>query len=190
MTTPPGVFNLNAAILLAADILTGVGGIGPAIATQTAGGAVQRILVAPGAEVAWDNCQCGQLSASVSRLYPSRRFPDDWSLRKDGNCSQAYVIADMNIQMVRCVPGVDTDGNPPTPVSLSAAALIQFEDMYVIRQTASCYLQTAYDAPTSPSLKIAEWLIGDQTPLGPEGGCAGSELHFKVAWWADCSCPG
>ncbi len=164
----------------ASQIVTGVAN---ALATST-GGPVHRAYVTVG-EVAWDECNCGQLTLSVGRIYPSRRFADDFSTIKVGNCDNTLLICDMSLSIVRCVPGPDTNGNPPLPTALTDAARTIMSDTYVVRQTLACMIRGMYVAN-----QVADWLIGDDVPVGPMGGCAGRELHFKLAWSQDCECGG
>jgi len=181
----PGTYTVGCEYLVASNIVTGVAS---ALATQSLAGAVNRTVVVPGVQVAWDNCDCGQLALVVPRHYTSRDFPIDTSTLKTGNCDNTYVVADMYLSLVRCVPGPDEDGNPPTVTDLNRAAEVSFGDMWIMRQTLTCLLRTYYESPPVAGLRIAEWLVTDDVGLGALGGCAGRELHFKVAWWADCGC--
>lgn len=181
----PGVITIDAAYLLASDIITG---LAAALATQSLGGTVDRVTLAPGQLLAWDNCSCGTLQLAQYVTYPSRHFPQDFSEQRVGTCDQSYTVAQFVVGMVRCVPTPDEDGNAPTEVDLTVAAHIDWQDRQIIRNFLACYLAAVYEKPPTPTLRVGEWILGQTVGVGPFGGCAGSETRFKVAWWSDCQC--
>lgn len=163
------------AILEVAGII--VSGCAAALTAQSSGGAVNRSFVTLG-EVAWDNCQCGQLALTITRIYLSQTFPQDAS-RQQTRCPTGYVVADCSLSIVRCVPGPDTNGNPPKEAALTAAAGIELQDAFVVWDKTECILMTMYSATP---YGIMEYIMLDQTSLGPQGNCGGTELHFKIGF--------
>lgn len=133
-------------------------------------------------EIAWDECDCGQLAVTLKRLFPSSLFPIDQAAER-ANCSHAYIIAELSVSIVRCVPGFTEDGEPPTPDDLKDALLLAASDAYLVRTTTQCILQGMYDAAPQT---IADFLIGSQAVVGPLGGCAGTDLTVLVAWFMPC----
>jgi hypothetical protein len=163
------------AILEVAGII--VSGCAAALATQSSGGVVNRSLVTMG-EVAWDNCQCGQLALTITRIYLSQTFPQDAS-RQQTRCPTGYVVADCSLSIVRCVPGPDLNGNPPDAAALTTAAGIELQDAFVTWGMTECILMSLY---SSTPYGIMEYVMLDQTSLGPLGSCAGTALNFKIGF--------
>jgi len=173
------------------DVLSQVvTGVAAAVdAAQAPGDALQRALFQFG-EVAWDDCQCGQLAVTVLRTYTSREFPIDTSQQRRGNCDTGYLVADCQLSVVRCVPFTGDLGDsalpvPPLVADVEAATRRRFVDEFVAWQTLSCMLSSWFDE--SPQ-RVAEWLVSDATSLGPLGGCGGVVIGFKVGFSRDCAC--
>lgn len=153
--------------------------------TATTCGAPKRVTYSPGLEQAWDLCDCGQLALSVNRRYRTRSFPTDGSDQLRGSCDEILVGIDCSLSIVRCVPGPDRNGAPPTPTQQATAFTCQEEDAYVVWNTTWCYLERLRDTP--PAL-VTEFIINDQPSLGPSGACAGSQLNFKFGLYVPCGC--
>lgn len=153
--------------------------------TGSAGGPVSRIALMPGLEIAWDDCQCGTLALAVTNRYTSRNFPitaQDLPV----NCCNLYLVYEYALVIVRCVPGETTDARPPKVAALASAFDVQESDAFVLRTQTECALASLY-TPTG-SETIAAYVVNDQPSLGPQGGCAGSQLNFKVAFSYPCGC--
>jgi hypothetical protein len=136
--------------------------------------APERYGVVPGA-VAWDDCDCGLLAVSWTLSYPSDVFPAEQA-GVNGNCDSAWEVSEFLIQIIRCAPGPGPNANAPTVKALSDAARLQDTDgNQVVRSLSAllCTMKDAYD--------IDDFLVTRRTPLGPEGGCVGSEQRFLVA---------
>ena len=167
-------------ISVATAVVTGIG----AALAASANGVPGRQLVTQG-QIAWDGCDCsGQLALTINRTYPSRGFPTDSSNIKT-NCNEAVVIASMSIQLVRCYPGPDQNGNPPTPQALTDATTRSLQDKFIVRSTLKCILDSMYKASQQV---IADYIVLDQTPLGPQGNCTGWQTNFLVGWTGGCGC--
>jgi hypothetical protein len=153
-------------------------------ASATAG-LPERVCVVPGA-IAWDDCQCGQLAVTVTRLYPSNRFPQELSGQGSdvpSRCGAALLGVDLTVQVVRCAPS-PTDADPAVAcAALEATAQMVLDDAYWTRVGVVCCLRDLEDETT-----ITDWLVRAQTPAGPQGGCVGSDLAVTVAVPYDCPC--
>lgn len=135
---------------------------------------VQRSGVVPGA-IAWDACECGMLAVSISRVWLSDLFPDP-EPAPIGNCTAAWEVAEIVIQILRCAPG-DISADVPYPPSpdQDAAAQILATDAFQVLSAVSqlmCALKDSED--------ISDYVIGEQVVMGPEGGCVGTELRLSV----------
>ncbi|OFW55849.1 MAG: hypothetical protein A2Y75_05390 [Candidatus Solincola sediminis] len=138
-----------------------------------AGRPANRVFVTQG-EVAWDECDCGQLSVAVTRVTTTETFPAETQPRRP--CGDIMMI-ELQVGIVRCVPSADVNGTAPPAGDLTAAAGISFLDIYDIRATTQDVLCTLVDTNV-----IQDFFIGDQTSTGPLGGCGGSVLNVKVAF--------
>lgn len=177
---PPIVWAPSTVNSILTGLLTAVSGT----LALTTGGRPRRVVFAPG-EVAWDECDCGQLAVDVTRRYRSRGFPTDATDALIGNCDEVMIIFDCTISMVRCIPIPDVNGKAPSPTALGRSALIMEEDAYALWNATWCYMSRLRD--NTPRL-ISDFIINDDVSLGPSGACAGSELHFKFGMYVPCGC--
>lgn len=164
--------------LTAAAIVTGVGMciIDQLENTPESGGVpdkMRRCLLVPGA-IAWDACECGQLTLSIQRSYPSTTFPIDASDDTTRSCAPGTMGYDVLASITRCVPTLDSTGKPPTCDKLLAAALTMEGDAFALRRGVLCCL-VGYKRDR----RILDFRVGGVNRLGPEGACAGVELTFK-----------
>lgn len=135
--------------------------------------AVQRSCVVPGA-IAWDECDCGMLAVSVGRVYLSDNFPQEQTER-DGTCDAAWEVVEIVVQVIRCVPGPDSQGKSPSCADLDTAAQVMAAD------TQQALAAVALWICNSRNTLVVDGLIMPTEPQGPEGDCAGPELHALVA---------
>lgn len=123
--------------------------------------AVSQAYVAPGAEVAWDECCAGHLyvrTLAVSPVFGPRAA--------DGEaCSVRYWAATYAIGTLRCVEVVDDRGRGPRPFDLTADAAILHQDMADL----GTFLTSSTNADAM-----------DWAALGPDGGCVSGEWTFTV----------
>lgn len=133
-------------------------------------------------EIAWDNCECGQLVISENRRYPSREFPLE-DVSQSDICGEPWVVSEYTLSLTRCVPVPDESMNPPAIADLAASALRNSLDMAVVRAALNCCLDDAYNTHT-----IAAYEMRTQTVVGPAGQCAGFEMIVLVGWPNDCGC--
>lgn len=145
------------------------------------GGRPGRVAVVPGA-IAWDDCDCagGQLAVSVGRSYRTTSFPTETAAAAP--CGGLLVSA-LLVQIIRCAPQPPEGELVPEVAELEATAEVVTADAYLVRQGVTCRLAGLDDAG-----QVADYLVGAEPVLGPEGGCVGSELVALVAL-PDICCP-
>ena len=141
----------------------------------TIGGQPDRACVVPGA-IAWDQCDCGQLAVSASRWFYSENFPQETGPGTQLTpCMMPYLVAEIVIQLVRCMPSPE-GRNLFVPCSqLTTAARTLTEDAYVVLETTREVLCELRDDDI-----IVDFTFGEETSVGPEGGCGGVELRAFV----------
>lgn len=174
--TKTSVFDIGTTILAAVS------------AALTADGrSVARVLMYPGT-VAWDGCDCGQLALGVTTHFNSRDLVND-SGNMYQNCTAPARIARYSLSIIRCIPGPDDAGNPPTAGALTNAFQIQEDDAFVAWHTVQCELTTLENVNQPGGPVIGAGIMLDQVVLPTLGSCTGTELHFQAAWWRDdCQC--
>lgn len=136
------------------------------------GGAPDRAGVVPGS-IAWDECDCGTLAGTVTRHYLSDAFAAERTTQSP--CSAAYLVGDITITIVRCVPGPEGEALAPSVAALDGSAQVIISDAYVVLNTVACKLEEMEEAR-----EIAAYLVRDQVYVGPLGGCVGSDLRVAV----------
>lgn len=142
---------------------------------ETTAGSPARALVIPGAQVAWDVCECGQLTVHLRTMYPSDSFPAQKLSAPFEKCDPAaWSVAEFVVTILRCVPVQDNRGNPPAAAELHAAALTDQIDRWAVRRGVTCCFED--EDPRAPTPR----LLQEQLAVGAEGRCMGSELHVLV----------
>lgn len=144
---------------------------------STPAGPVDVVCVVPGA-VAWDACDCGQLSVTWSRMYLSNRFPTDVagddSLQLQP-CAAAVLVLDVTVEVVRCAPVPQGNATTVACSALEAAARVTADDAVAVLQGVACAL---FDLETAGTVYAHQ--VRQQVAKGPQGGCVGSELGLLV----------
>jgi hypothetical protein len=126
--------------------------------------------------LAWDGCDCGVLAVQVTRVYPSRSFPTDASGAPDFQaCPVLYLAVDMTVTVLRCAPSPDDYGRPPSCDQLAVSAATWRADAATVRAALACCLPVLRDAGI-----MEEFALRGLRPVGPEGGCVGSEQSLTV----------
>lgn len=133
-----------------------------------------RVLLAPGAEVAWDSCCDGQLWVRVVSVQDASELTGVVR-RADGSCPTSVWEVGLGVGVLRCSPSVDDRGRAPSASALSENAAQIAQDMLALSRALLCCAEL-------PRPRGLSW-----TPLGPEGGCAGGEWTFSVRLPA-CAC--
>lgn len=138
---------------------------------------VGRAFLAPGSQVAWDDCCDGQLWVRMINVFPSGRpFPAVDSVQP---CGIAVLAVQLAVGVVRCAAVVDDNGNAPTPEELTADTLAQSADASILLSAIQCC-----DLPTTTDKLIR---VGTWTPSGPQGGCVGGEWTLTLGV-GNCGC--
>jgi hypothetical protein len=133
-------------------------------------------------DVAWDECDCGQLAQTVTEVVPSSSFPTPATDTRQTPCGPGLAMVRVRLSLVRCVPGMDDNGTPPACDDLAVAALALETDRWVVRRVVPCYLQEL-----RRTYVILDYAVGAGTSVGPLGGCAGVELLYTFGV-ADACC--
>src|SRR5688500_5709375 len=120
-------------------------------------GAPPRMLVATGAEIAWDECECGQLTVHMLRAYPSDQFPVIKQVGPFTSCEAHHTVVEYVITILRCVPGSQDDGTPPVPAHVTAAAEVDHMDRWAVRRGVVCCF-AALDAEAPRRAKVPRLL--------------------------------
>jgi hypothetical protein len=159
-------------------------GAAAALAALPDGNAPARVALVPGA-VSWDTCQCaGELYGTVLATGLASVFPTPAPDASGLNCPPPYVVVTVGVAMLRCAPVPDTNGNPPSTEAQAASAAQVLTDAATIRASVTCGLRALVTAGS-----LADWAIGAEAPLGPEGGCTGTTLSFTLGFLnGDCGC--
>jgi hypothetical protein len=148
----------------------------------TTSGLPARVCITTG-EIAWDECECGQLAISLTSQYESSAFPIPWDGTENAGvrkCGPPMFVFNYTISMVRCSPVGDESGNPPPCTAISAAARVTTEDAWAVRAGLMCCLCAGSTrTPTTPKLFERYW-VGQQTEVGPGGMCQGSEIAVAI----------
>lgn len=164
----------------------------PYLAGTSAGLPDRRCIVS--GEIAWDDCECGQLAIAIETGFPSRDFPDPADFRTGtaqgpgtvGNriCSIPMWVWTFRVSMLRCAPVTDDDRPPPCS-DIDAAARVSVEDAWAIRAGVDCCLKEAIKR-IDGRRPLIDYLVGTQLFVGSEGMCQGSELPVTVAMKNAC----
>jgi hypothetical protein len=133
----------------------------------------ERQYIAPGLP-SLDSWDCEQCMVGVVGIQNSgSRAGDPGRAPKGGTPASVYTMRAVSyaIQIVRCVPVLDTRGNPPPPEDIDLAGRQQIVDMGLLSQ---CVVNIAA-APPAWILPGAGIQAGAVAPLGPNGGLAAIE---------------
>jgi hypothetical protein len=121
-----------------------------------------KAFVQPGEEVAWDQCDCeGQAWSRLVRAQPV--YGD-----RKANGKRCIVRWDVQLAIgsLRCVTGPTDRGTLPKAATITAEGHRYANDFAALLSAVECdpYTDTVLEA----------------VALGPNGGCAGSEVRFNV----------
>ncbi len=143
--------------------------------------------------IAWDDCQCGQLTVAITGQYPSAAFPSPGDSTaatfSQSRCGLPILAISYEATILRCMPNADEAGNAPPCADLDAAAASASADAFAVRAGITCCLidmARARDARNTPV--ITDFVIRAQNFLGPAGACGGSALGFVVGILNACYC--
>jgi hypothetical protein len=133
-------------------------------ATEALDPPVGRSFIAPGLEVAWDDCCDGQVWVRLLQLIPL----DQFNTRKASghNCAVDVWEITAAVGVVRCVHSLNDDGQAPPPDAITLDGVQMAEDMQALMGAIQCCIQPG---------SFVRW-----NPTGPSGGCAGGEWQFVI----------
>ena len=133
----------------------------------------QYVANGPPPDVAWD---CRQLTVALVRL-----FSGTPGLERTGRVAGGFGpcatiwSAEYLIELVRCVAGLDDQGDSPDATVIDAEAATLLTDLYVLQQGLA-------DAAAAGELgaRCDDVAIGNVTLVGPEGGMAAVRVPIQV----------
>lgn len=147
----------------------------------TTSGLPNRVCITTG-EIAWDDCECGQLVISQTTQYESVTFPAPWDGGSNGGvvkCGPPLFVFQYTVSMLRCAPQTE-DETPPPCTEINAAARVTIEDAWAVRAGLMCCMcDGATRQPDGTKLFERFW-VGPQEEIGPEGMCQGSSITIAI----------
>lgn len=175
-----------------------VTGVGQCVATALDGSlggrpvGFQTCLLVPSQVIPFDNCACGgRLAQSILSVYGSDKFPTaadqagTWT-----HCGPRFQVAQVMLQVTRCVPSMSDQGVPPACGPLLNSAAVLESDRATVRQALYCCLFALYQLSKSGQPGgIANFSIGASQLVGDLGGCAAIETPYLVGL-PSCNCGG
>jgi len=162
-------------------VVTGAGqAVYDALVSSPAGQPERSCLLVPG-QIAWDNCDCGQLAQTITIVAQSSTPPAAADDVRQTACGPPYTVARVTLSLVRCVHVIDDNGKPPTCAALLDDAVTLETDRWLARRALVCYLKNLRD-----TYMIVSFGVGTATSVGPDGGCGGFELGYWIALASVC----
>jgi hypothetical protein len=134
-------------------------------------------------EIAWDECDCGQLAGTINDIFPAGNFPAAANDTPQTKCGPPLIVVSATLSLVRCVPTVNNNGKPPECAKLLESAVTLEIDRFTARRALRCCLNGMYSR-----LEIANFSIGGASAVGPEGMCAGFIMPFFIGFTNDGCC--
>lgn len=150
---------------------------------RDAGRDVSRACYVVAGQVAWDECDCGQLAQSITSVVPTSSPPTPATDTRHTACGPGMVLVNVTLSLVRCVPTINENGIPPSCDVLDDAGVCLERDRHDARVGVSCYLRDL-----RRTYRVLEFGVGAATTVGPQGMCGGVELTYWFALHDDC-CP-
>lgn len=148
----------------------------------TTDGEPDRACVVAG-EIAWDNCECGQLTVAMNSAYEAvspnvPRSTTETPGRR--SCGPPLFTINYTVTILRCAP-TGTNTEPPSCDALEAFARGAAEDAWAVRAGVICCLDEAISQRLPNGTKLyRDFTVGTQTWVGPQGACGGSALPVSV----------
>ena len=115
------------------------------------------IPVVPGISVAWDECECGQLTGRLASMVPISS--------SNQRCAIDYWRATGELTLLRCALTVDDQGKAPKAGDLKAEGAESLTDTELLLKAVASQQWVE---------QILSW-----NPLGPDGGCKGVVVTFS-----------
>lgn len=149
---------------------------------MTTQGVPGRVCIHTG-DIAWDDCECGQLVISWVDDFESVNFPAPGDGSQNSGtlkCGAPLFVYQYTVSMLRCAPIGDGE-NPPTCEEIGAAARITVEDAWAVRTGLKCCMCAGVERDPATGIKRFErFWISPQTAVGPQGACQGTQLNVFI----------
>jgi hypothetical protein len=149
----------NKLLGLVANELTGLGILVP-----------ERQYLAPGSDVVFD---CEQLTVRIARVIPGMQGAD--TTFPVVTHSKLRKTAELFVTIVRCVPTMHDNGDPPTVDEYMASSQITFADAFALRVALENIEHQHLLVPVN-----VPCTVGQLNTLGPLGGLAACDMMFSV----------
>ena len=143
---------------------------------------VCRAFIHPGSTAPWDACGVAEGGAEGQAWVAAARMSPQPIQDAGQRIRPVEFAAEVVVGVLRCAATVDDHGNPPSVDAVMGDAQKQTRDAAIIREVYECCYVQATDAGTG------EFRLGDWEPLGPLGGCVGSQWRATILVPA-CPCP-
>ena len=162
-------------------VVTGTGQCVYDALVDSPGGQPNRsCLLVPG-QIAWDECECGQLAQSIGDDFPSTTFPLPAVDQRQQPCGPPLITVQVTLSLTRCVPVPGDNGKPPKCDKLRDAAVTLMWDRWLTRRAVTCCLRESQRANL-----ITNFAVGSTSIVGPEGACAGFEMIYTLGFGGIC----
>lgn len=115
----------------------------------------------------WDYCgECGRGLCGMAYIQPGRSFAYSTFPLEDDELSACNrpLAYELQVGVIRCIPVMDNDGEPPDMNDVTDASLGFVADQHALRTAIECC-----DSPYLTKLMV----LGGWTPIGPTGNCVG-----------------
>lgn len=149
----------------------------------TSSGPPSRACVHTG-EIAWDDCECGQLIVSLVDQFESDTFPNPAVAETNAGarkCGAPLWVYHYQVSMLRCAP-IGDEGEPPPCDAVTEAARVTIEDAWAVRTGLFCCLCRGVERDPDTGVKLFDrYLVMPQVMDGPEGACQGSLIDLFIA---------
>jgi hypothetical protein len=150
-----------------------------------------RIAVVPSPIVA-DDCSCGLLAVTVSRIYGSDidlQDPVGGGVTSGPGFGTPYpadeiptiLNGELQVAIMRCA-SIPDDGTPDAE-TLAQEAVEVHSDAYWVQVAVACEL-----ARLKRTREIEEYALGDAPFIGPQGGCQGAQFNVTASVPFLCPC--
>jgi hypothetical protein len=137
-------------------------------------------------EIAWDDCECGQLIVGGVDGGEITSFPDQQETRGRRGCGPNMFSWNYDIVILRCAPET-SDDEPPACEDLDDAAKVAYEDAWAVRAGVICCLNELIKVKLpNGTTWIQDYTISRQTFVGPRGRCQGSSLPVTIVMKNGC----
>lgn len=128
-----------------------------------------------------DECCEGLITARPSRVYLTNPFPVEAPFTA-GGCTDGLRAAEITVQVARCIPTVDSNGNAPDVAEKNAAGYQAAGWILAVHRGMACVVQMWNDSGWD---SLVGSLAEDQEPTG---GCA-SWTGLLTIDMEECPCP-